>query len=191
MLSVTRIQSWYPFPFFLDREKTLGDDEVIRKIIKKTIPNEKKCKLLDVDHGDGKLLLEAVKRNSLLQGVGLVRRREDIQALWKEQKGDRITIKVSEISDFRAQPEYDLIFLFECLAYYPKSRRMEMLQYCKMLLKPGGRIVTAAAKNCAEPTLRPAAIQKLLQRSGFYKVSNMRLTASLRLLTAERINKHL
>jgi len=120
------------------------------------------------------------------------RRKDGTQVLWQEQdKENRITVKVSEICEFRAPPEYDLIYLFECLSQYPKSGRMEMLQYCKMLLKPGGRIVLAAARNSAEKSLRPKVLQKLLQRSGFYNVRNVRLTISLRLLTAERINKRL
>lgn len=192
MLTAIGAQSWYPWPLFFNREKTLGDEEIIRKIIQKTIPDKGICKILDVGCADGQRLKEAMRRNPSLDGIGLVRRKEDSPVLWKKYaEGQQIQIVESEIFQFRALPEFDSIYLFEWLTYYPENRRMEMLQYCKMLLKPGGLLVTAAAKNNHDPKLRPAAIQNLLQRAGFYKVCSYRLTASLRLLTAGRINKNL
>lgn len=192
MLSAISAQSWYPWQLFLDREKTIRDEEIIRKIIRKTVPDENFCKILDAGCADGNRLKEAANRNPFLQGVGLVRREEDIPNLWKEPaEGQQVKIMVSEIFHFRAPPEFDLMYLFEWLTYYPEKQRMEILQYCKMLLKPGGSFVTAAAKNSHDPESRPGALQSLLKRAGFYKVRSYRLTAFLRLLTAERINKNL
>lgn len=192
MLSATNVLSWYPFPFFLDREKSLGDDGIIRKIIQKTIPERGACNVLDVNCGDGKRLLTAIKRNSSVQGVGLMRRNIDIPIVLKDKIREKsLTVVVSDIKTFMAQPEFDRLYLFECLSDYPENRRMELLQYCKMLLKPGGLLVTAAVKNSQDPNFRPAALRDLLQKSGFYKVRSYRLSANLRLLTGERMNKNL
>jgi SAM-dependent methyltransferase len=190
MLSATNVQSWYTFPLFLDREKSLGDDGIIRKIIQKTIPQKGDCKILDVNCGDGKRLLGAIERNSSVQGVGLVRRNVDISGVLKDQLEERnLKVVVSDINTFMAHPEFDLLYFFGSLSDYPENRHMELLQYSKMLLKPGGLLVTAAAKNNQNPNFRPAALRDLLQKSGFYKVRSYRLSASLRLVTGERINK--
>jgi len=192
MLSATNVQSWYPFPLFLGHEKTLVDDGIIKKIIQKTIPQKGYCKVLDVNCGDGKRLLAAMERNSSVQGLGLVRRNADIPVVLKEQTRERnLKVVVSDINTFMAQPEFDRLYLFECLSDYPENRHMELLQYSKMLLKPGGLLVTAAVKNSQDPNLRPAVLRDLLKKSGFYKVRSYWISASLRLLTGERINRNL
>lgn len=192
MLSAISARSWYPWPLFLDQEKTIRDREVIKKIIRKTIPENTSCTLLDVGCADGDRLKEAVSKRPLLQGIGLVRRGEDVPVLWKEPaERQQVRFVAEDLFQFRTSPEFDVIYLFERLAHCPENQRKKMLQYCKMLLKPGGMFVTASAEKSRYPALQPAVLQDLLQRAGFYKVRSYRITASLRLLTGVRINKNL
>ncbi len=192
MLSATNVLPWYSFPFFPGRGKSIGDEDIRRRVIQKTIPPKGSCNVLDVGCIDGKRLLRATGRNSSVQGTALIRRSSDIPLELKEQMREKnLKVVVSDINSFMELPVFDLLYFFEFLSDYPKNRHMELLQYCKMLLKPGGLLVTAAMKNRENPNSRPVALRDLLEQSGFYKVRSYRLSGNLQLLTGERINKKL
>jgi 2-polyprenyl-3-methyl-5-hydroxy-6-metoxy-1,4-benzoquinol methylase len=129
MTSTLSAQIWYPWPLILDREKNISDRDVIKKIIRMTIPKKTVCKLLDVGCSNSGRLQEAVSHNALVEGTGLMQKticHTDKKNTFK--KNQKIELIPTELLQYRAAPSFDLIYLFEWLARIPADKQKSILQ---------------------------------------------------------------
>ena len=192
MISMDRAQRILPWSLLFCREKTVHDQDVVRKIIKKTMPLRGPCAVLDIGCGNDHLLLEALQRNPQVRAVSLVQtEKTGLSGQSQQHIPGSIEYVGSDIWQLRCGPEFDLVYIFERLAHCPEHRRRELLQYGKMLLKPGGILATIAHRDSRHSGLRPPAVLALLQKAGYCRVRSQRLTATLQLLVAMRTDVRL
>lgn len=190
MLMESGFAPWLPRTLFGARAQEQDDGWIIARLIKKSIPASGPCRILDMGCGDGGRLLKASERNRELRGVGLVHPGEDAPlALRQLVVSGGLRIVASEACRFQAQAVFDRIFLCEWLRRHPAEQRLELLLYCKMLLRPGGMLVTTALENDSSRALQPDAINLLLCQAGYSPVRRTRLSGSLHLFTGSRIDQ--
>jgi len=187
MTSTINTHLWYPWILPGHKGREIGDTQVIQHIIRMTIPSKKPCRLLDTDGANTDRLYEAVRYNPQVQGTGLLQKpaaaTADKTPIDREQQ---IALIATDILQYRAAPEFDVIYLFESLARMQAHTRKSILQYCRMLLTPGGRIVTAAAGNDPNAALQTDDIKETMLAAGLYTICCRRLTGTLQLVTAQR-----
>jgi len=115
--------------------------------IKRFVPQDTPCRLLEVGCGSAIYIRHAARHNPLLTATGLELQagvaqvaQRNIQA-WGLQ--DRATIETGDIRSVEFGQTFDLVTLYNNIYYFPVDERVALLAKIRKLLKPQGALLLA------------------------------------------------
>lgn len=120
-------------------------EPVIVDLVDRYIPSRGPCRLLEVGCGSGIYIARACERNPELNAIGL-EVLQDVAELAKNnlQKlhlGDRVSIQVTDVRDYEAKGEFDIVTLHNLIYYFPENERRDLIRCLSGFLKPGGTLI--------------------------------------------------
>jgi 4-hydroxy-2,2'-bipyrrole-5-carbaldehyde O-methyltransferase len=115
------------------------------ELINRVFPRSGPVRLLEVGCGQAGYILYALGRNRESYAVGLEIDPQVAEsargAVRAGGLGDRVTIMVRDVREYRADEPFDILTLYNNIYYFPVEERVELLRHLKGLLRPNGRIV--------------------------------------------------
>ncbi len=117
----------------------------IFELIDRFFPRSGPARLLEVGCGHAGYIMYALLRNRGLSAVGLELDPQVAEsarsAVMLKGLGDRATIMVQDVREYRTHEQFDILTLYNNIYYFPVEERVDLLRHLKGLLRPGGRIV--------------------------------------------------
>jgi SAM-dependent methyltransferase len=120
-------------------------EPLIVRLLEDLIPRNQAVRLLEVGCGSGIYLEKVCALNPELIAVGLELQRDVAQyaadniRLWGLD--DRVSVETSDIRDYSAERDFDIVTFHNLIYYFPVQERVELLGRLGGLLKPGGKLI--------------------------------------------------
>jgi 4-hydroxy-2,2'-bipyrrole-5-carbaldehyde O-methyltransferase len=115
------------------------------EFIDRIFPRSGPGRLLEVGCGHAGYIMYALGRNRGLSAIGLELDPQVAESARSSVRarglGDRVTIMVQDVREFRTHEQFDILTLYNNIYYFPVEERVGLLKHLKGLLRPNGRIV--------------------------------------------------
>lgn len=169
-------------------EKNDGAEPSLCRIIRRIIAPHSRNNIL-LPYFAEELILPLLEVKGTLELVCLDPKR---QYRCKKEESHRIRFLESDLRLFRAKADFDLVFCSLSHVEGGTDKFVEDLCYCRMLLKPGGRVFIFVANEGGDAGLemfkarrRTVAAEMLLQ-AGLSNITEHRLSSGLSLCSGQR-----
>jgi len=171
-------------------------EDVLFSVVDEVVPARGEFRMLEVGCGSGIYIRRACSRNPDLTAVGL-ELQEDVARFTENNLsawglGGRVEIRNTDVREFRADEEFDLVTLHNNIYYFPAGSRADLAAHLKTLLKPGGCLTFTTGCQDGSPLMEylnlhcimtegldalpyPEQFEGQLKSAGFRPVKSKRL----------------